>query len=101
MLGLIKLTFRGKDYINRQMGLEIPQISALWIARTVISLPPGSSEISWESGWGAALVPAGMGPSLCCVAEKGLCISPTESWTALCSPHSTVRERTTGTLKEG
>lgn len=33
-------------------------------------LPPGSSEISWK--WGATLIPAGMGPSLHSVAEKGL-----------------------------
>ena len=38
------------------------------VVRTVISLPPGSSEISWE--WGTTLVPAGMGPSHCYMAEK-------------------------------
>lgn len=55
------------------MGLEVPQISALWIARTVINLPPGSSENSWE--WGATLVPAGMGPRAHYVAETRLCLS--------------------------
>lgn len=80
-----------------EMGLEVPQISALWIARTVTNLPPGSSENSWE--WGATLVPAGMGPRPHYVAETRLFLS-TGSWTALCSRLNTARERTTDTLKE-